>query len=150
MSGFDEHASGQFRIGAAGDQMPLLPLPDAGIPALERTPTPAEVEVDRRARAGTDAGLAEDLALERLAVADHERAAGEAWHAGRYAASRLETLEADAARARLEQLERRCTCSAVARILADNDPANGSTAARIVAMTEGRCNGCGGRRDDFA
>jgi hypothetical protein len=29
---FDEHENGQTRIGVAGEQMPLLPLPDEKIP----------------------------------------------------------------------------------------------------------------------
>jgi hypothetical protein len=41
-----------------------------------------------------------------------------------------------------------CECSTLERIAADNDPRNGLTGARIVAMTEGRCNGCGGIRPD--
>jgi hypothetical protein len=32
---FDEHDSGQLRIGAAGDQVSLLPLADAAIPASD-------------------------------------------------------------------------------------------------------------------
>jgi hypothetical protein len=58
-----------------------------------------------RIRAATDAGLAEDLALERLAVADHERAAGEAWQAGRYEESARERAEALAAWTRVVRLE---------------------------------------------
>jgi hypothetical protein len=58
-----------------------------------------------RIRAATDAGLAEDLALERLAVADHERAAGELWRVGRYEESARERAEALAAWARVVRLE---------------------------------------------
>ena len=41
-----------------------------------------------------------------------------------------------------ECMAERCTCSPAERIVADNDPANGTTAERIVRMTEGTCNGC--------
>lgn len=45
----DEHAGGQLRLGAAGDQLELLPLQDSAIPADDTVPpTPAELELERR------------------------------------------------------------------------------------------------------
>lgn len=35
---YDEHAGGQLRLGAAGDQTELLPIPDDEIPTIERSP----------------------------------------------------------------------------------------------------------------
>lgn len=46
---FDEHEGGQLRIGAQGDQVPLLPLPAAAIPNERHEVTPAELEHERRA-----------------------------------------------------------------------------------------------------
>ena len=44
-----EHAGGQLRIGAPGDQLELLPLEDSAIPAdASANPTPAELEQLRR------------------------------------------------------------------------------------------------------
>ena len=45
----DVHAGGQLRLGAAGDQLELLPLTDSAIPAdVTIPPTPAELELERR------------------------------------------------------------------------------------------------------
>lgn len=45
----DVHAGGQLRLGAAGDQLELLPLEDSAIPADATVPpTPAELELERR------------------------------------------------------------------------------------------------------
>lgn len=35
----DEHESGQLRLGAQGDQRPLLPIPDDQIPTVEEHPS---------------------------------------------------------------------------------------------------------------
>jgi len=50
-------------------------------------------------------GLAEELGLERAAVAEHERRACRLWRGRRYAAAKAEQAEAEAAREHVAKLE---------------------------------------------
>jgi hypothetical protein len=50
-------------------------------------------------------GLAEELALERLAAAEHDRAAGQLWRERSYAAALLARREHRASLARIRDLE---------------------------------------------
>lgn len=74
---FDEHENGQLRLGAEGDQLPLLPLPDAGIPESDGPPLVSAAVVElARAVAGdpvqwrleASSELAEELEPGRYAV----------------------------------------------------------------------------------
>jgi len=55
--------------------------------------------------ATTPSGLAEELALERAAIAEHERRAAELWSARRYEAARDHMARAAEARAQVRKLE---------------------------------------------
>ncbi len=84
---FDEHESGQLRIGAQGDTLELLPLADAGIPDAGHVATPAELEaarrVKRRDRDGEELSVPPTVALEafREALSLSEERGGQAFRA---------------------------------------------------------------------
>jgi hypothetical protein len=61
--------------------------------------------VHPRTHPSVPSGLAEELALERLAVAEHEASAAALWRARRYGPALAERAAAAAARARVRTLE---------------------------------------------
>ncbi len=75
---FDEHESGQLRIGAQGDPLELFPLADAGIPGAGHVETPAELEAARRAEL---AGMPATWIEYRSSLSRSEELTGEAFKA---------------------------------------------------------------------